>query len=423
VTSQLFRLLVRNWPLRLGALALAVVLYVGLVLAQNARTWPGRIPIDAINQPAGTFILASLGDVASVRFLAPVDVAGQVTNSSFVATADLSGLSSDTEGAPVSVPVRVYAPDPRIQVIGWEPTTVAVRLDPVVSRVVPVRVDRGNVPEGLTVGDPVVDRTTVTIRGAQSLVTRVAAALARVSIDASGINVDSDVDLVAVDDRGATVMPLNIEPSRIHVKVQVGEQLSSRTVPVVPTINGDLELGYSVRDVTIAPLTATVTGSASLISGLESVTTAPIDISGRSEDLTATVALALPKGVNAIGGTQVHVRVRVTAESGSRSFGAGVVLIGASGDRIYELSVPDVLVTLGGTRAALAKIDPATLSVTVDVTALEPGQYTLAARFQVPDGTTLVTISPSRVEVTVIAPATPSPSPSPTPEPSPTPSP
>jgi YbbR domain-containing protein len=420
MTGRVFRLLVRNWPLRLGALALAIVLYIGLVVSQNARVWPGQIPIEAINQPPGTFIMASLGDMTSVRYLAPVDVAMQVTSHSFVATADLSGIQSDTGSTPVSVPVRVIAPDQRIQVIGWEPLTVAVRLDPVVSRVVPLRVDRGNIPAGFTASDPVVDRTTVTVRGAQSLVARVAAAVARVSIDASGINVDSDVDLVAVDDRGDVVSPVNLEPSRVHVKIQVGEELLSRTVPVVPSMTGDLALGYSVRDVTINPLTVTVTGEASLISGLESITTAPVDIGGRSDDLAVTVSLAPPAGVNVIGSTDVRVRVRVTAESGSRSFGAGVVLVGSSGGRVYELSVPDVLVTLGGTRAALASVDPAQLAVTVDVTGLAPGMHSLPVQFDVPAGTTLVTISPSRVDVTVVAPATPSPTPAPTPSPTPT---
>jgi YbbR domain-containing protein len=418
VTQRIFRFFVRNWPLRLGALALAIVLYVGLVLSQNARVWPGGIPIDAIKQPAGTYLLGGLGTVESVRYLAPIDVQNQVTSHSFAAYADLSGVPADTQGEPVSVPVTVTASDNRIQVLGWEPSTINVRLDPVITRTIPVRVELGAVPAGLTTSDPVIDRTTVTVKGAASLVGQVSAAVARVSVDASGINVDSDVDLVAVDDRNDIVAPVNIDPTRVHVKIQVAEQLSSRTVPVVPTIKGDPALGYSVRDVQIDPLTVTVTGSNSIVAALQSISTAAVDISGRTSDLSVNVELTPPKGVNVIGDTKVAVKVSVGAESGSRSFGAGVVLVGARADRVYELSVPDVLVTLGGTRAALAGIDPASLAVTVDVSGLDAGTSTVPVRFQVPDGTNLVTISPSRIEVTVIVPATPTPTPTPTPAPS-----
>jgi YbbR domain-containing protein len=426
VRGGIFGFLVRDWPLRLAAVGLAAVLYVGLVLSQNARVWAGQIPIDAINQPQGTFLISGPGEVVSVRYIAPVDVAGQVTSRSFVATADLSGITAQMAGVPVSVPVTVFAPDRRIQVLGWEPRTVAVRLDPVISRSVPVQVDRGTVPAGLTASDPTVEPSTVTIRGPSSVVSRAAAALARVTIDASGFNVDADADLVAVDDRGEQLAPLTIDPSRAHVTIVVAKQLASRTVPVAVSVNGDLAPGYAIREIVVTPAAVTVSGEASVIANMSSIATAPLDLTGRSADLTAQVALAPPRGVSVLGGVKAQVVVRVVAETGSRSFGAGIRLLNARSDREYQLSVPDVLVTLGGTRAALDAVNPAALSATVDVSGLEAGSATLAVRFQAAPGTQLVSISPSRVTVTVTVPATPLPSspssPQPTAEPTPEPS-
>jgi YbbR domain-containing protein len=404
-------ILLRNWPLKLGAVALSVLLYVGLVATQNVRVWPGNVPIEPINQPSGTYLLADLGEVVSVRYLAPLDAASQVSRSSFVATADLAGVQARPGGVPVSVPVTVVAPDPRIQVLGWSPTTVAARLDPVVSRDVPVAVDHGTVPAGLTLGDPTISRPTVSVRGASSLVSRISRALARVSVDASGINVDSDVELVAVDDVGNPVAPVNIDPSSVHVRILVGEQLSSRTVPVVPTVTGDLALGYGVRDVQVTPLTVTVAGTPSALASLTSIPTAPVNVAGRSSDLVADAPLAPPQGVAVQGVDHVQVKVRVVSQSGSRSFGTGIALEGARPDRTYALSVPDVLVTLGGSRAALDAIDPSTLAASVDVGGLDAGISSVAVRFAPPSGTTLVAISPSRVDVTVTMPAA-SPSPS-----------
>ncbi len=412
-TRRLLRVLTRNWPLRLGAIALAILLYLGLVISQNARTFSGPVPIDAANQPAGTFVLGNLGNVTKVQYIAPLDVAAQVTSASFVATADLGAAGGQPAGTPVTVPVRVVARDQRIQVVSWEPATVVARIDPVISQQVPVQVERGSVPSGLTAGTPVVTPTTVTVTGASSLVSQVASAVARVVIDASGTNVDTNVDLVAVDARGQIVSPVTIEPSTVHVTISVGEKQVNRTVPVVPDVTGVLATGYSIRDVTVTPLTATVAGSGSTIAALTGIPTAPISVAGRSSDLTVTVALQPPHGISVIGTTKVQVRVRVVLETGSRSFGAGVVLSGARPDRTYQLSVPDVLVTLGGSSAALDAVDPATLSVSVDVTGLSDGTFTLPASFSAPAGTTLVAISPASVQVTVVSP-TPSPSASPT---------
>ena len=412
MTARRFlHILVRNWPLRLGAIALAIVLYLGLVISQNARTWTGPVTIDAIDQPAGTFLLGSLGYVTSVQYIAPIDVAAQVTSASFVATADLAGVGTQPGGAPVSVPVRVVARDQRIQIVSWEPATVVARLDPVISQQVPVQVERGTVPAGLTAGQATVSPTTVTVRGASSLVSQVAAAEARVAIDPSGANVDANVDLVAVDGRGDVISPVEIDPSTAHVTIAVGEQQVNRTVPIVPNVTGQLATGYAIRDVTVTPPTVTVSGPATAVGSLDDVPTVPVPVTGRSTDLVTSVALQPPKGVTVLGASRVQVRVRLTVETGSRSFGAGVVLSGARPDRTYSLSVPDVLVTLGGTSAALDVIDPATLFVTVNVTGLDSGTFTLPATFSAPAGTSLVAISPSSVQVTVTAPA-PSPSPS-----------
>ena len=410
-TRRILRVLVRNWPLRLGAIALAIVLYLGLVISQNARTWTGPVGIDPVDQPAGTFLLAGLGNVTTIEYIAPLDVAAQVTSASFVATADLTGVGSQPNGSPVNVPVRVVARDQRIQIVSWEPATVVARLDPVVSQQVPVRVDRGTVPSGLTAGQPAVSPAAVTVTGASSLVSQVASALARVTIDAGGANIDTNVDLVAVDARGQVVSPVTIQPSSVHVTIAVGEQQVNRTLPVVPNITGTLAQGYSIQDVTVTPVTATVSGSGTSIAALTSISTAPVSVAGRSTDLTTTVALQPPKGVTVLGQARVQVRIRVMVETGSRSFGAGVVLTGARPDRTYTLSVPDVLVTLGGSSAALDAVDPARLYASASVAGLDTGTFTIPVHFAAaPAGTSVVAVSPGSVQVTISAP-TPSPSP------------
>ncbi len=413
--TRLTGLITHNWPLKLAAIALATVLYAGLALSQNARVWPGRVPIEAVNQPSGAFLLESLGDVTTIRYYAPPDVAGRISSGDFQAVVDLSSVTPVLGGSPVSVPVEVIPLDPRIKVLDYSPDRVAVRLDPVITRTVPITVERGTIPAGLQIGDPVLSAQTAAVRGASSLVQRVETVSARVAIDPTGINVDGEVDLVALDARGDIVAPVDIEPDRVHVTIIVGRETASRSVPVAPDLTGAPEAGWSVRSVSVEPLVVTIRGPLDAVTAMTSIPTEPIPLAGRTSDLTTTVGLVTPNGIEVVDGGPVRVVVRIAADRGSRSFGVGLLPTGSTAGFSYALSVPDVLVTLGGTSAALDAIDPAKLSATVPVGGLAPGTHTVDVVFKAPDGTNLVAISPASVTVTVAPIAAPSPTPTPAP--------
>ena len=110
--------LVRNWPLKLAAIVLATLLYAGLVLSQNARVWPGPIPIQVIHQPTSAFIVGALPDVTNVRYFAAVDVSNRLSSSAFAASIDLAGAKvSGSEPVPATVtivPGRAVSPAARL---------------------------------------------------------------------------------------------------------------------------------------------------------------------------------------------------------------------------------------------------------------------------------------------------------------------
>jgi YbbR domain-containing protein len=409
--ARLVRFFVRNWPLKLAALGLAFVLYAGLVLSQGVRIWAGPVRIEPINQPTGAFLLESLGDVTEVRYSALAEIAAGVGSADFRATVDLRDVQAQTGAAPIIVPVRVIAADPRIQVIDYRPQQVAVRLDRIVERNVPVNVDNGPIPEGIVLGEASTDVTTVTVRGASSIVGRVQQALARVSIDPNAINVDANVPLIAVDERNQAVQPVDLAPEQVHVRIQVARQRSTRALPVVPAFSGSLPAGYEVRAVSVTPPVVTVSGDEAVLGRLDSVPTQPISLDGHTAPATVDAMLALPVGVTAVELAQVRVSVEIAPQRASRSFDVGLTLTGARADRTYRLASTAVLLTLGGTVSALNTIDPSKLSATLDVTGLDVGTRELPVRVTPPTGTSIVSTNPPRISVTVqaSAPATVSP--------------
>jgi YbbR domain-containing protein len=280
----------------------------------------------------------------------------------------------------------------------------------VISRTVPVFVDHGPVPEGLVLGQADVGAsTTVSVRGASSLVQRVREAVARVSIDPSAINVDSDVPLIAVDDGNAVVQPVDIEPSSAHVRIQVTRQRSTRTLPVVPVFGGSLPAGYETRVVTLTPPVVTVSGDEPALDTLDTVPTEPIPLQGRTATFSIDAPLDLPEGVSAVDRSKVTVSIEIAPQRASRSFEVGVTLTGARSDRTYRLGSTTVLVTLGGQLSALDAVDPASLTATLDVRSLESGMRDAPVSVPVPAGTTIVSISPGRIAVVVETTGSPSP--------------
>jgi YbbR domain-containing protein len=407
--------IVRNWPLKLGSIVLATFLYAGLVLSQNAQVWPGRIPIEATNQPTDAVLLTTnLGDVTNLRYFAPPDVADRLTSSSFSASVDLSTATPQAGTAFATVQVHVQAVDPRVQILDFDPQVIQVQLDPLVSKSVPVVVDTGDVPAGLNLQTPVLSAATVTVTGPDSVVRLATAALARVVIQPAGLDVDQQVSLVAVDALDNVLSPVRIDPPTVRVQIRVGSQ-QTRTVPVVPNLTGTPDSGFQVSSVTVEPVAVTLAGDANALNLISQVQTAPVDLSGATADVTRQVSLVLPAGITVVGGATVAVTVHLVPRSASQTFSAGIVLSGARDDRLYSLSVDQVLVTIGGTPDALAGIDGQTFAVTLDVDGLAPGVHVLTPTVNLPASLKLIGFSPATVSVTISIPAPASPSPSPSP--------
>jgi len=410
----------RNWPLKLAAILLASLLYGGLIVSASAETFQGRIPIQLLNQPQKTFVLGNLEDVTSVRYLSIGTDRPQITSASFTVTVDLAAAVA-VPGAPsVSYPVDVRSVDPAVQVIDFTPSRVAIRLDPVVTREVPVTVDLGTVPPGLDVRDPVVSQDPVTVSGPDSAVRSVAAAQARVRLDPSGIDLNETVGLLPVDARGEVVGGADVQPSAVRVTIQIGSQLSTKTLPVSPVVTGTPASSVEIASVEVQPALVTVEGEADALAGLLSIDTRPVAISGATADVETAVGLDLPDGVAALGVDQVRVTITMRPRTGTRTFEAGIEVVNGAPELGYVPAIDRVLLTLGGTLEALDAVDPRRITVRLDVAGLAPGTTAVPVTARLPAGVLLVSASPSSMTVTVTpvaAPATPLPA---TPSPAPT---
>ena len=406
--TRVLALLVHNWPLKLAAVGLATLLYGGLVVSQSTRTLPNIvIPIETVGQPADSFLLTSIDPVTEIRYFASSDI--RPLPSDFAASVDLSAIQPGS--GPQRVPVRVVSIDTRIRIVGVQPDEVTVNLDRVGRKTVGVVIEHAPAPNGLELGEEAAEPDTVEVFGPASVIDRVVAARASVIIQVSGIDVDQDVELVAIDELGEAVPQVNLAPRTSHVIIPVFSDRETRTLPINPVVTGDPAAGFEIASVTVDPPVMLVEGDADQLAELVRVDTDPIPMTGVSSDRTVTVGLDLPTGVLAVGEDRVQVTVAIRPVTATRSFSAGFRLIGAGRGLSYAVDADRILVTIGGSVADLDRLSGTAIVVDIDVAGLQPGVEIITVTMDLPTGTTLVSASPSSVSVSITA-TTPSPAPS-----------
>jgi YbbR domain-containing protein len=402
---RILEVILHNWPLKLAAVGMATVLYGGLVLSQGAQTFSDPVPIRQPVIPPGMYLLEPLPPVTSIRYFAP-EGTDQPSTDTFRATVDLSGI---TQGGTYDVPVQVTSINPAIQILGVTPSVVSVQLDPLVTKIVPVQIERGEVPEGLEVGTETATPSTVTVSGPKTIVDQVVAARADVVIQPSGIDVDEDVALIPVDAVGDARSPADVSPTTARVSIRVFSEPETRTLPVSPVVTGTPASGFEIDSITVDPSTVLVEGDADPLAALARVDTAPVSVSGLSETQAFETELALPDGIEAVDAGPIRVTVTFRPVTESRSYSVGLQLIGTEPGLAYTPATTSVLLSVAGNPAALDALSTGTTLAQLDVTGLEPGTYDVPVTAELPAGVTLVAASPAAVSVTVSAAPAPSP--------------
>lgn len=402
----------RNWALKLGAVALATVLYTGLVFSGSFsdKTFPG-VPVTALAQPEGTYLLTQQLGTVDIRYRSATDPATTVTADSFAVTLDLATYDMSLAPQVQSLKIHVRALDDGIEVLSFTRSAVSVAIDRLDEVQIRVAVDSGEVPPGLEIGTPRLSAQRVSASGPRSLLDRVDRALGTVRIDPSGIDCCGQVDLVPVDIDGRRVDSVELNPSTVRVDIEVSTVETSRTVAIRPLLTGAPAAGFEVGTVTADPSVVTLRGAPEVLATIGEVLTQPISLAGTSSTLRATGALVLPEGARladpAAAAPTITVQIREII--GTRTLLLGLVCSGAPSLSACLPAIAQVAAIVSGTVSDLDALDVADLTAVLDVVGLDPGDHLVQPSIALPEGVTLLTVSPISVTVTIVPPATPAP--------------
>jgi YbbR domain-containing protein len=190
---------------------------------------------------------------------------------------------------------------------------------------------------------------------------------------------------------------VQVNPSTVPIAFELS---GSKTVPVVPTVEGDPADGFAVGTVTAEPATVEVLGPVSALSRTMEAITEPVTVTGASAPVTETVN---------IGVTDTSVRLRtpqtarvavVVAPAPVEWSVGGIVVKPQDSTGRVQIVPPVVTAWVRGPREAMTS-DAAMFDASVDVRGLKPGDFQLPVVVGAPARIGVVRLEPPQVKVRI----------------------
>ena len=393
-------MVVHDFPLKAAALAISILAFVAVAESSQEAVATFRVPVERPEVPAGYVLRGTLGD-ATVRLAGPQAQVAKVVQADIHPMPDLAQADL-TRNDVQNVALRVPLADTQI-VASTDPTTVAVRIEKLVSRTLPVQVRFANdPPRGFQPSAPTFSSTEIKITGAQSLVASVAAVFAMLRFGDTPIDIATSAAAVAVDAAGNPVEGVQSEPPTVQVSVPVLSTSSTRTVPVLWQIRGTVAPGFWISRVTTDPVAVQVQGAQDKITALERLDTAAIDVSGLNGNRSFRVPLLLPDGLSLLQPTDASVGITVIPLTGTRPFPSVAVQATGLGLGLAADTEPQtVSVVVAGPVATLAALGGDAVTATVDASGKGAGSYPADIVLRLPAGVTATSLQPLRVTLTI----------------------
>ncbi|GAB4536216.1 MAG: hypothetical protein Kow0063_21420 [Anaerolineae bacterium] len=234
---------------------------------------------------------------------------------------------------------------------------------------IPLEVE--NLPPGTTIFGDVPDRVTLRLRAPQSSWQELSPAKFRAWIDLNGLSPGLHDVPVQIDVSDRSVVVVEKRPGSVNIRL---ESLAQAEFPVRTEVVDAAPLGYIARSPIVDPITATVSGPASLVNQVDHVWS-EVYLRGAKETVERSVDLSarnlngdVLKGLT-ITPPKAHVTVPVEQRFGYRDVSVSVVITGevAPGYWINNIVVDPSTVTVIGGPSALGSIPGFVETFPVDV--------------------------------------------------------
>ena len=231
-----------------------------------------------------------------------------------VAYVNLQGKGSGRQ----ILPVRVKLPESFVGVVTAtpDPREVTISLEDKVRRTMMVDVQFiGSPPVGYRFSRPSVSPNRVTISGTSERLSRVSQVVAAVDPkDTSEGSIDDNFRVLAMDTNGKAIEGLELNPEKVHLRLELVEAPASRVVFISPDVVGQPPFPCKVTGIEVTPQTISVTGRPEQLMNVTTIRTQPVQIAGHTKTFSQVVPVAAPPGLALAKSDPVRVTVRIAEQ-------------------------------------------------------------------------------------------------------------
>jgi YbbR domain-containing protein len=277
-----------SWVVRIMALLVACALWLYVMNEQNPFTTRTFLVTLTKENLASDMVVHDFPENVKIKVSGQRSQVATISESSLKAFVDFSGA---VKGLGT---YSVQGKTPKGEIIEISPSILQLNLDTVGERTLEIEPRIVGVPNsGVTVGKMNLYPLKATVQGASSRIAEVGKVVVLIDISNKDKNFEDEAAVVAVSKDGREMYDIKVEPSKVHVSVEVLKQLATKSFPIAVDLSGKLPAGLKVDKIIINPDTVKLTAEPQLINNLTEIKTAPVVL----DKLTGDVELKMPLNI------------------------------------------------------------------------------------------------------------------------------
>ncbi len=265
------------------------------------------------------------------------------------------------------------------------------------------RIEFENLKEGFTIESVSERKVTIVVRGPKEIVSSISPSQFKAYVKIRNSNV------VGGNVTAKVRIKKKYVPSSVRIVKLIPRKITFRIVPLVsrvvrvsPTVVGEPAPGFTKTQVVVEPSKVKIWGPMGRISRVSVVPTEPVNIDGATSNVDVKVPLSPPRGVN-VTPESVDVTVVIMPEELTRTFEAlPVNILPPPVNLKYEFEPRTIDIVVSASPEILNVVKPEDIKVTLDLSGIiKPGEYSLPASVELPEGCKLIDAVPREFKVRV----------------------
>jgi len=396
--------LLSNWEIKALAVLAAIIFWFLVVATENTfYSFPDEVPVKAFNVPEDLVVSDELGTVKLRLKIDNRDTLSNLTVDDFSAYIDLE----ETQVGEREVEVEVSSKKSDINVVKVEPSKLTVKIAEKAEKEVPLETEiTGDAKEGYLVREVITSVERVVIKGSEKTLENIDKASLMIELDGEDEDFTRTFDVFVLDEEGEKLENVSVDEPSIETEVKISAVSDQKIAGVQPTIVGSPQENIWIKSINVEPNYVVLRGELSALEDIEFVKTSDIDVSGLSSNDSFTVSVVgLPEGVELEGSNSLTVTIEVDQynsvdDSKQRQTVKVPVLIRKFKTSQKSIKPDPFAVTLvvEGDDSDLSKVE-----LELDISSYEGNEAQIElseSNFKLPDGVNVVSITPSKVNVT-----------------------